>query len=61
MFIVIGTHSREISDRMGKERRAELNLGTQIEDKMHKVMELLEEIREHGYTLVVRKEKYNFG
>jgi len=48
MFIVIGTHSREISDRIRKERRAELNPGTQIEDKMHKVTELLEEMTEEG-------------
>jgi len=48
MFIVIGTQSRAISDRIGKERRAKLNPGTQIEDKMQKVMELLEETREEG-------------
>jgi hypothetical protein len=48
MFIVTGTESRAISDRIGKERRAELNPGTQIEDKMHKVMQLLEEMREEG-------------
>jgi len=48
MFIVISTHSREISDRIGKERRAELNPGTQIEDKMHNLMELLEEMTEEG-------------
>jgi len=35
-----------------------MNPGTQIEDKMHKVMELLEEKRRrHKYTLVVSKEK----
>jgi hypothetical protein len=48
MFIVTGTQSREISDRIGKERRADLNPVTQIEDKMHKVMELLEEMTEEG-------------
>jgi hypothetical protein len=48
MFLVTGTQSREISDRIGKEKRAELNPGTQIEDKMHKVMELLEEMTEEG-------------
>ena len=48
MFIVTGTESRAISDRIGKERRAELNPGTQIEDKMHKVMKLLKEMREEG-------------
>jgi hypothetical protein len=51
MFIVIGIHSREISDRIGQERRAELNPGTQIQDKMHKIMELLEKKREEGMVI----------